>query len=211
MKGSHHRRVAPLHHARNASGAASIGARRLQLHQHLVALHRAVDLRRRNEDVLVDARTLIGIGPHKAIAVAMQIEPPGHQVVACPRGCARNAPVLAVDLRQLSPCRQPLQLLQQQTPLAPSAQAQLAHQLLVACLTARRARNARYQIAIRHLTQRYTQRRGARRLPSLPLRRATSCRPAPQLGQRCSSSSCPSAGCRSTHPPACCRPTRRPP
>ena len=53
MKHAHHRRIAPLQHPRNPPQPPPIGARRSQFHQHLVALHGAVDLIRRNENVVV--------------------------------------------------------------------------------------------------------------------------------------------------------------
>src|ERR1700722_17717412 len=66
--------VAALHDAHDAPGAASIGLRRLHFHQDLVALHGAVDLVWRNEDVVV-TDLLARIGPDESEAVAMQIEP----------------------------------------------------------------------------------------------------------------------------------------
>ena len=90
------------------------------------------------------------IGPHKAVAVAMQIEAAGDQVVACRRRERGNAPVLAIQLGQLAAHGQARQLLQQQAPLAPAAEAQLAHQLLVSGFAAGGAGNARDQFAIGH-------------------------------------------------------------
>ena len=81
VKNADYRRVAPLQHAHNTAHAAAIGLGRLDFYEHLVALHRAVDLVGRDEDVVV-ANRLFGVRAHKAVAVAMQIEPPGGQIVA---------------------------------------------------------------------------------------------------------------------------------
>jgi hypothetical protein len=75
----------------------------------------------------------------------MQVEPPGGQDCRAPPKWLGNAPVLAVQLGQRAARGQPRQLLQQQTPLPPAAQAQLAHQLLVSGLAAGRAGNPRHQ------------------------------------------------------------------
>src|ERR1019366_5515944 len=155
VKCADHRGIAPLEHVRNAAHAAPIGARWLQLDQHLVALHGAIDLIGRNKNVvyhLTDADLSVGapgvghtgslpwvhrggssIRSHKAVAIAVQIEAAGNKVVAA-AGRARNAPVLAIELGQVAADRQPGELLQQQAPLAPAAQAELAHKLLVSGL-----------------------------------------------------------------------------
>ncbi len=53
VKDADHGRVAPLQHAHDAAHAAAIGLGRLHFHQHLVALHGAVDLVGRNEDIFL--------------------------------------------------------------------------------------------------------------------------------------------------------------
>ncbi len=53
--------------------------------------------------------------------------------------------MLAIQLGQLAAHRQPRQLLQQQTPLAPAAKSQFAHQLLVSGFLAGGAGNPRHQ------------------------------------------------------------------
>ena len=68
--------VAALKHADNAALAAAIGLGRLDFNQYLIALHGAVDLVGRNEDIFTPER-LAGIGADKAEAVAMEIEPAG--------------------------------------------------------------------------------------------------------------------------------------
>ena len=83
VKDADNGRIAALEHADDAAQAAAIGARRLHFDQHLVALHGAVDLVGRDEDIVFLARIAWrAIGPHKAVAVAMQIEPAGGQIVA---------------------------------------------------------------------------------------------------------------------------------
>ena len=141
------------------------------IHQHLVALHRAVQLIRRNKQIVVAIGA--SIGPHKAIAIAMQIEPARHQPVArraattwvpirgsiyarelvhsrrLLEGRRRQRPLLRLGLHQLAARGDPRQLLQQQTPLAPAAQPQLADQLFVSRAMSRRALNAPDQLAVR--------------------------------------------------------------
>ena len=83
----------------------------------------------------------------------MQIEAAGGEIVAAaaPRSLAAgNAPVLAVELGEFAAHGQAGELLQQQTPLAAAAQAQLAHKLLVSGFAAGGAGDPRHQFAIRH-------------------------------------------------------------
>ena len=61
-----------------------------------------------------------------------------------------NAPLLAIQLHQFAARGQPGQLLEQQAPLAPAAQAEFAHQLLVSGLLAGRAGDPRHQFTIGH-------------------------------------------------------------
>ena len=100
--------VAALEDADDAALAAAIGFGRLHFNQHLVALHGAVDLVGRNEDIFVGARTAwrLRLGPDKAEAVAMQVEPAGSEVVARAASAGPgNAPVFAVQLGQLRRAR----------------------------------------------------------------------------------------------------------
>ena len=53
-----------------------------ELDQHLIAMHRRADGRRRNEDVAGDRQALSGIGDDEAVAVAMHGEPAGDEVLA---------------------------------------------------------------------------------------------------------------------------------
>ena len=80
MKDADHGRIAPRQHARNAAGATPIASRRGLIHQHLIALHCAVQLVRRNKQIVVAIRA--AIGTHEAVAIAMQVEPACHQPVA---------------------------------------------------------------------------------------------------------------------------------
>ena len=130
MKSADYGGVAPFDDADNAAHAASIGLGRLYFNQHLIALHGAVDLIGRDEDIFL-TRGLPCIGPDEAVAVAMQIAPPCGQILARAEDGPGNAPVLAVKLDQRASCGQTGQLYQQQTPFASAAQVQLANQLFV--------------------------------------------------------------------------------
>ena len=152
MKDADHGGVTALKDAHDTAHTAAIGLGRFELNQHLIALHRAVDLVGRNENVFLHFRRLARlpcIRPDKAVAVAMQVQPPGGQIVAraarAPKAgnCPGNVPVLTVQLGQRAAHGQAGQLLQQQTPLPPAAQAQLADQLLVSGLLSGGAGNPR--------------------------------------------------------------------
>src|SRR3954465_6515953 len=97
VKRANNRRIAALDNSRNPPQAASIAPRRRELHQHLVALHRAVDLIRWNKNVII-AGSLSRERPHKAVAIAVQVEASGHKIVARSAGdLAREAPHLSVE------------------------------------------------------------------------------------------------------------------
>ena len=92
-------------------------------------------------------RRLRRIGPHKAIAVAMQIEAAGGEIVARAAlggSGLGNAPVLAVELAELAAHGEAGQLLQEQTPLASAAERQFADQLLVSGLPPAERGNPRH-------------------------------------------------------------------
>ena len=65
VKDADNRRVAPLDHAHNAAHAAAIGLGRLDLDQHLIALHGAVDLVGRDEDVVFGQTACRALGRTK--------------------------------------------------------------------------------------------------------------------------------------------------
>ena len=69
----------------------------------------------------------------------MQIEPAGNEVVAACRAARGNAPMLAVELGELSAHGEAGELLEQQAPLAAAAEAELADKLLVCRLCRRRS------------------------------------------------------------------------
>ena len=77
------------------------------------------------------AGSLARIGAHEAVAVAMQIEAAGDEVVAGGRRCSGNAPVLAIGLDEVAAGGHAGELLEEQTALAAAAEAEFAHQLLV--------------------------------------------------------------------------------
>src|SRR4051812_29847450 len=85
MKRPNDRRIAPPHHPRDASQPPPVRARRRKFHQHLVALHGPIDLARWDKYVVI-TRRLPREGTHEPIAIAMQVEPPGHKVVTGPPG-----------------------------------------------------------------------------------------------------------------------------
>ena len=82
--------IAALEHADDAALAAPVGLGRLHFHQHLVALHGAVDLVGRNEDIVLPDG-LARIGAHKSEAIAMQVEASGGEIIAmCLRRLVRE-------------------------------------------------------------------------------------------------------------------------
>ena len=90
-----------------------------------------------------------GIGADKAVAIAVQVEAAGGKVVAGSGG-AGQAPLLAIELDELAARGKAGKLLEQQAPLAPAAQAELADQLLVSGFAAGGAGDAGHQLAIGH-------------------------------------------------------------
>ena len=152
VKNAHHSGVAPLQHPHDPALTAPVGLRRFYFDQHLVALHGAVDLVWRDEDVFL-SRRLAHIWPYKSVAVPVQIEPPCGQIFARPPHAGNhpgNAPVLPVQQEEFAARRQPGKLFQQQAPLPPAAQSQFAHKLLVSGLLTGRAGNPCQQFTIGH-------------------------------------------------------------
>ena len=94
-------------------------------------------------------------GAHESVAIAMQVEAAGDEVVARAAGVDLRGMLhmLAIELGQVAARGEAGQLLQQQAPLAAAAQAQFAHQLLVAGLGAGGAGDARDQFAIGHASR----------------------------------------------------------
>ena len=76
VKDSHHRRIPPRQHPRNPAAPPSIPPRRSLIHQNLIALHRTIQLIRRNKKIIVAIRA--SIRPHKSISIAMEIQLPRH-------------------------------------------------------------------------------------------------------------------------------------
>ena len=180
VKNPHHRCIAPRQDAQHPPRASPIAlpkAWRRQLHQHIVALHRAAHFPRRNEDVFLDRGSrarLLWRGPNKSVAIAVQIELARHQILAAnprpaslrfarlipPRtALARtsltrisfgNRPVIAIDLHQLPRAGEPSQLLAQFAALLAAAQPQFADQLLVPGAPVRQSRKMAQQVAVQH-------------------------------------------------------------
>ncbi len=115
---------------------------RHELDEHLVALHGAVDLVRRDEDVFVDAGAgLFCIGPDEAVAVAVEVEPAGDEVVASGDGAGQR-PVVAVELDQSPGCGEAGEVLDEQAAFAPAGEREFADELLIAGALAGRAFDA---------------------------------------------------------------------
>ena len=160
VKGADDGGVAALEDADDAAEAAAVGLGRLHLDEHLVALHGAVDLVGRNEDVL-SRRRFRGDLPRafdwadKAVAVAMQVEAAGGEVVAGAAAAARLWECSSVRGRAWPARRdgEAGQLLQQQAAFPAARQAQFAHQLLVSGFLAGRAGNPRHQFTIGHTSR----------------------------------------------------------
>ena len=96
----------------------------------------------------------LSIGPDKAVAIAVQIEPARNQVVAVPcrtRGDrSGNTPLLAIELGELAADGETRQMFEQKTALAPTAKSEFADELFVSGFAARRRCDAGEQIAIGH-------------------------------------------------------------
>jgi hypothetical protein len=161
-------RVATLEDTENASGAAIVAtaeAGRSEFDEHLIALHGAAHFAGRDEDVLIDGGARSGggwIGANKAVAVAMEIEFAGDEIVTPQSGqvSARrfgfggrsfgDRPAIAVGLHQLALAGEAAELLAEQTALLASAQAQLAYQLLIASAAVGQALDVAEQFAVVH-------------------------------------------------------------
>ncbi len=151
VKDADYSRIPAFENARNAAQAAPVGAWRGKFDQHLVALHGAVDFVGWNKNIVFFHSTLASVGTHEPVAIAMQIETAGEEVIAgCAAGLAGNAPVLAIGFDEVAASRDAGQLLQQKTPLAPAAEAEFAHQLLVSGFAAGGASDLRQQFPISH-------------------------------------------------------------
>ena len=77
----HHGCIPPRQYPRNPSRPPAVAPRRGLVHQHLVALHRAIQFIRRNKQIVVAIAA--PIGPHKAVPIPVQVQLPGHQPVPC--------------------------------------------------------------------------------------------------------------------------------
>src|SRR5580693_1347059 len=97
MKNPYDRGVAASEDPDDASAVAAVGPGGCEFHQHLVALHGAIHLVGRNEDVVVPA-SLAGLQADEPEAVAMHIQTAGKQVAAI--GRQGEGPVVAVSFDQ---------------------------------------------------------------------------------------------------------------
>ena len=123
-----------------------------EFYQYLVALHGAVHLVRRNEDIVI-AAGLAGLRPHETKAVAMYIQTAGDEVVT--RGGLGQGPVIAVRFNQFAPRGHAVELFDQHTTLSPAAQAQFADQLFVAGPLAGRTFDTMEEFAVGHSRDRF--------------------------------------------------------
>jgi hypothetical protein len=126
---------------------AAVGAGGREFNQDLIALHGAIQLVRRNEDVVVSAG-LARFRADKSEAVAMHIQTTGEEVAAI--GCMGKRPMIAVGLYQLATGGHAVELFQQHAAFPASAEAQFAHQLLVPGALAGRTFNAAKEFAVSH-------------------------------------------------------------
>jgi hypothetical protein len=75
MKDPHNSRVPSIQHSRNPTGSPPIPPRRRFIHQNFIALHRSVQLVRRDKEIIASIHT--PIRPNKPISVPMQIQSTG--------------------------------------------------------------------------------------------------------------------------------------
>jgi hypothetical protein len=144
-------RIATLEDAGDASETATVGAGRGEFDEDFIALHGAVDLIGRDKDVIVFCCSLTRIGADETVAVAMEIETAGEQVVAgCAGGLPRNGPMLTISFDEVAARRDASQLLKEQTALTPAAQTDFADELLIAGFASGGTGNMRQQFAVVH-------------------------------------------------------------
>ena len=116
--------VSALQDAGDAAQTAAIGTGGRQLHQHLVALHGAINFIGWDENVVFPLGTLSCVRSHEPVAVAVQIEPAGNKIVTrAATGFFGNGPVLAIGFHQIAARRHAGKLLEQQTTFAATAEA----------------------------------------------------------------------------------------
>lgn len=142
-------RVAALEDTGDTAEAAAVGAGWLEFDENLIPLHGAVDFIGRDEDIVGYSGSLARIWSDEAVAVAVQVEAAGEQVVASD-GCARDAPVFAIEFGEFAAHGQARELLQQEAPLAAPAEAEFAHELLVSCFAAAGAGDPSDEFPIGH-------------------------------------------------------------
>src|ERR1700722_4953462 len=147
VKDAYHGRVAPGEYPGDAPAEPAVGPRGRKLYQHLVALHGAVHLVGRNEDIVVTAG-LAGLWPDKAKAVAMEIQATGEQVMVGDRLGQR--PVIAVGFDQFAAGGHAVQLFHQHAPFPTATQPKFANQLLVTGALAGGTFNTAEEFAVSH-------------------------------------------------------------
>ena len=81
MKDAYDGRISALEDTGDAAETAAIGAGRGDFDEDFVALHCAIDLVGRDEDVVIFAGAPAGVRAHEAVAIAMEIEATREEVV----------------------------------------------------------------------------------------------------------------------------------
>src|SRR5579859_2848437 len=147
VENSDNRGVAAAKHPDNSPVLPAVRPGWCPFHEHLVALHGAIHLVGRNEDVVVPAG-LARFRADKPEAVAMDIQAAGKQVVAM--RCLGKRPMIPVGLDEFPARGHAAQLFQQHAAFPASAQPQFPHQLFVAGALAGGTLNALEELAVSH-------------------------------------------------------------
>ncbi len=144
----------------------AIAAWRRFVYEDFVALHGAVQLVGRDEEIVVAVGA--SVGADEAVAVAMQVEPAGEEAVArgshglvarvvrfasgwaggLLEGGGGESPLLELGLHEFAACGDAGQLFEQEAAFAASAQAKFADELLVSSAMAGRALDAPDQFTV---------------------------------------------------------------
>ena len=155
--------VAAGEDAGDAAGAAAVAAAGRLVDEDFVALHGAVELVGRDEEVVVAVGA--AVGADEAEAVAVEVEAAGDEAVAGGaidwlgvggagwagglfRGGGGEGPLLGVELDEVAAGGDAGELLEQEAALAAAAEAELADELFVAGAAAGGALDAADELAV---------------------------------------------------------------
>ena len=130
MKRSNHGWIAAGKHAEDFPFDAAIFLLAAQFDEHLVAVHRRADSRRRNEDVALDCAALPGVRDDETVTVAVHRETPGDEILP---GCGMRGERISVSggLDKLRALHQGPEAIGELLTLL-ATQRHLAYQLLIA-------------------------------------------------------------------------------